>query len=87
MGLHVNPCESTCWCMHVPPPSFLLSAAKMSLFHMYVISDHSVEMGRGGSAYSPCTLVYDVDGDCVFQNRGDEKKKGSTVLGGGDKLS
>lgn len=75
MGLHVNPCESTCWCMHVPPPSFLLSAAKMSLFHMYVISDHSVEMGRGGSAYSPCTLVYDVDGDCVFQNRGDEKKK------------
>lgn len=47
----------------------------MSLFHMYVISDHSVEMGRGGSAYSPCTLVYDVDGDCVFQNRGDKKKK------------
>lgn len=61
--------------MFPPPPSFLLSAAKMSLFHMYVISDHSVEMGRGGSAYSPCTLVYDVDGDCVFQNRGDEKKK------------
>lgn len=36
--------------MFSPPPLFFLSATRMSVFHMYVSLDHSVEMGRGCGA-------------------------------------
>lgn len=47
MGLHVNPCESTCWCMHVPPP-LLSSECYQDEFVPYVCHLRSLSGNGAG---------------------------------------